>query len=103
MPANNLSLSFREKSLENVGRPATRIQFWKCSSWERSGRLSSVYPFGYFACQFGGGAILSTEYVGFLYFFDSPGQAIPLSDRLYVFDVPAGGLRSVKLLNVSVR
>jgi len=43
LPFNNLSESFLEYNLVNVGRPAVLIQFWKCSSsWRFGGGFDSV-------------------------------------------------------------
>jgi hypothetical protein len=57
VPFRSLSLSFRPYSFVKVGRPAVRIQFWKCSSSLRRGMLLLLYVSPYFSTQFGGGTI----------------------------------------------
>jgi hypothetical protein len=54
LPLVMISWSFRAQSLRKVGKAATRIQTWKCSSSRRLGN-PSTYPFGYRLCQLGGG------------------------------------------------
>ena len=82
-PCLSVSSSLRPQSFVNVGSPAVRIQFWKCSSSLRFGRLLLLYPSGKRFAQFGGGVICEASYPGLLaYFFASPGQAMFFSDQV---------------------
>ena len=57
-PFASVVVSLRPQSFVNVGRPAVRIQFWKCSSSLRfGGGVEFVYPFGKRRAQLGGGVI----------------------------------------------
>lgn len=83
-PFASFVLSLRPQSFVNVGRPAVRIQFWKCSSALRfGGGVLFEYPFGKRTAQLGGGVMRERSYVSVAaYFFDSPGHAMPVSDHV---------------------